>query len=386
MRVESKFESCSANAPIESPTKGVQSLSHPFFDFWFLGGASIVLWAVMMIGQLFRDRSGAVDQHFFQVSATFGILSLFCNYPHFLVSYRFGYGRGRQFIQNNWFSLIFVPLGLIGIFSLSFLSFGIETRYFQNLGKSILSASVWLMYLTVGWHYAKQVFGCMMVYAHYHHYPILASQRTILKASTLSVAFFEFVYYCNYTVEQSSSTQTLHFYSVPIPAWHLPSFVVWIAGAGVALFSVLSIYKVFYFNLRHHQQLPPINFIIPWIAFYIWWVPLIRQSEFFFLAVPFFHSLQYLPFAYRIELKKVKQNNWFYFNVSARILALFLIGFLAFEGIPFSLDYLMNTDQHQLSWFFAAAFAIFFNIHHFFIDSVAWKFDHPEVRDGVLAH
>ena len=35
-----------------------------------------------------------------------------------------------------------------------------------------------VMIFTIGWHYTKQVFGCMMVYAHYDGYPLSRVQRS----------------------------------------------------------------------------------------------------------------------------------------------------------------------------------------------------------------
>ena len=153
-----------------------------YTDFWLLGGISIALWLVMMIAQVFRGRSEVIETHFAQVAAVVAVMSLFCNYPHFLISYRFGYGRGSKFIFRHWISLILVPAGMIAFYALAYVKFdsqiselgwiialnhffeglGLEFRLgtLANLGTEILSLSVLVMYMTVGWHYSKQVFGC----------------------------------------------------------------------------------------------------------------------------------------------------------------------------------------------------------------------------------
>ena len=67
-----------------------------------------------------------------------------------------------------------------------------------------------------------------------------------------------------------------------------------------------------------------------------------------------------------------------------RIAILILVGYLAFELIPTSLDKGLDTEWNLKTSFFLVSFAVFINIHHFFIDSVVWKFDQPEVRRNLL--
>ena len=100
--------------------------------------------------------------------------------------------------------------------------------------------------------------------------------------------------------------------------------------------------------------------------------------------VPFFHSLQYLPFAFRLENQKVEKNRWYNLQISTRILTLLFAGILAFELIPSVLDKKLETDIYQSAWFFSTAFAVFINIHHFFIDSVVWRLKDEEVKKGLL--
>src|SRR5688500_7112506 len=64
-----------------------RALTTRFLDFWLLGGASIVVWMVMIGLQGFR-ASWAVDQHFANLAVTTASLALIVNYPHFLMSYK----------------------------------------------------------------------------------------------------------------------------------------------------------------------------------------------------------------------------------------------------------------------------------------------------------
>ena len=98
-----------------------RALTTRFLDFWLLGGASVLVWLVMMSLQGFRT-SWAIDQHFKNLTYTAASLSLLINYPHFLVSYKLAYRRGRPFVLAHWYQLIAVPLLLLAIFVVAFLA------------------------------------------------------------------------------------------------------------------------------------------------------------------------------------------------------------------------------------------------------------------------
>ena len=383
------------------------SVISPFVDFWLLGGASILVWALMVTGELFRDRIEPIDNHFMQLGAFFSMMSIFCNHPHFMISYRFGYGRGRKFVFDNWFSLILVPTSLIAVYTFAYFKFdtqiselaaviflnqvfeklglGFRLGTLANLGTEVLSHSALLMFLTVGWHYAKQVFGCMMVYAKYDNYPISRFQKSLIKASVFSIAFFNFFYMSIYAPEFSSGAASQsYFYNIPLVSFGLPKLLIPLSAAWVIVLSSATLYCVCYRNYRLHHRKPSANFLISWVALHIWWMPFIRQKEYYLLAAPFFHGLQYLPFAYRLEVSKLKNLNPLYIRISLRIALLLFIGFSAFELIASLLDKYFETLWYTRTLFFFVAFSVFINIHHFFIDSVVWKFNQSEIRDGLF--
>jgi hypothetical protein len=383
------------------------SLAGRFPDFWLLGGASIVVWFVMALAQGFRDGSALVDLHFLQLGALFSLLSLVCNFPHFIMSYRFGYGRGGRFVLRHWFSLLLVPAALLALFAGAYLSFasslalppwasGIErvlgwlgvgragsTRV--SVGALAVSCSLLLMFLTSGWPYAKQVFGCMMVYAHYDAYPLAPSQRRLIKASVFSVAIFNVFYFAVYSPGYNSGSPVPNSYlNLPLVSLGLPAASVWALGATVVALFAANVYRVGYANHRVHGRWPSANFVVPWVAFHVWWIPLIRQAEFYLLAVPFFHSLQYLPFAYRLETGTLARDGLRATKISLGVAARIALGFAAFELVPNTLDGWLAPGAEMKHWFFVLAFAVFLNVHHFFIDSVVWRFNQPEVRAALL--
>jgi len=377
-----------------------------FADFWLLGGASVLVWAILIFGQAFRDEVSVIENHFQQLGAFCSLMSIFCNYPHFIISYRFGYGRGFKFVLKNWFPLIAVPLGLIALYDLAYFKFdtsisdlwwfvqlnaileifGIPIRpgVFTNIGTVVMTLSLWIMNLTVGWHYSKQAFGCMMVYAHYDQYLLTKFQRNAIRTSVLSVAVYYFLYFVN-MMSEPNSAYLANSYSVSLPSIGIPKYLLILSGIEVMICAAVVIKTVFINNYVQYSKMPSWNFLIPWVAIHIWWIPVMRQKEFLFLLVPFFHSLQYLPFAYRLERPKVKKSKWIDVDISLRVALLIVTGFLAFEFVPSVLDKSLETMWNMKVAFFMSAFAVFINVHHFFIDSAVWKFDQADVRENLLS-
>ncbi len=375
-----------------------------FSDFWLLGGASIVIMFMFGIGSIFRGYM-PVEQHLVQIAAMFGMLTLVCNHPHFMISYKFGYGRGFKFIFTHWFNLLVVPLGLLALYGFAFFHYedspsdyflvrlfnlffskaGLSFHFGEqaNLGTELLGLSVWIMYITVGWHYAKQVFGCMMVYAHYDQYPLTLFQRTLIKLSGLSVAFFQFAFLYIFLRKGHEIEPAGFFMDIPFTHLGLPEWFYKLASSLLILFDCLMIFFVFIGNYLKNRRWPSLNFLVPWIAFHVWWIPIFMPLE-VYMIVPFFHSLQYLPFAYRIERSKQKPSKYLALSITLKIFVLLVIGFLMFELIPYSMDQSLNKNLMISPNFFLISFVVFINVHHFFIDNCVWRFNQKEVRDGIL--
>ena len=138
-------------------------------------------------------------------------------------------------------------------------------------------------------------------------------------------------------------------------------------------------------NYRLHGRRPSLTFLIPYVAFAIWWLPPFTQREFLIATVPFFHSLQYLPFVWKMERTRGLRTAPSGWPVRATTIAIGLVGtgFLAFELVPELLD--AGVQIAPSVYFFGAAFILFINIHHYFMDNVLWRFDNAQVRDYLLS-
>ncbi len=347
--------------------KTPNALVSPSLDFWLLGGASVIVYVLVVLAQGLKDYSFPTFQQLNNIPAAFGILSLVVNYPHFMYSYKLGYGRGFGFIKAHWFSLILTPL-IIGL--------TMAIAYFQG-NISFLGFMKLAMLILVGWHYGKQVYGCMMVYSKYDGYPIDNRMRNVLKFHIYSIVIF------NIIIRAPNANKFLSKQDVPTPAFFIPDFFKGVAAALFVASTLLVIYFVFYKTFKNTKKKPSPTFLIPWVAFLIWWLPIKDVWEYTYYVVPFFHSLQYLPFVYKFE-KPDSSASGVNYRLGLNVVAVAIIGFLAFEMGPAFFDNTLKTVWAFKLPFFLIAIPIFINIHHYFIDSVVWKFGDPQVRAKLL--
>ncbi|MCK4586690.1 MAG: hypothetical protein KAU29_05085, partial [Gammaproteobacteria bacterium] len=295
-----------------------------------------------------------------------------------------------------WFQLIFVPVALIFavlisfnfwssstsdsrlvfFFNALFEFFGLKTRLglYPNLGSEMLGALILLMYFTVGWHYSKQTFGCMMVYAKLDNYRLGNIERNILRYALLSTWWVTWLYV-------NCSEGTYPFYGLAVYRLNLP--YVWFQASyvivGLMFVTVALIFARIYVR---ENRLPSINFLIPLFALLLWHIPLLGDPQFFYL-LGFFHSLQYFPFVAKVEQARYKIAGRSKTNI--RLLVFFgvmmFFGFLAFDYIPKSFDQMKSSASVLQASFFMIAFLVFINVHHYFIDNVLWRFKNREVRE-----
>ena len=362
-------------------------------DFLMLGGLSILVWFPVYFLQ---DSVGVAKSFTLAIPALALSLAYWVNYPHFMASYKLAYMQGKGFIVSNWFQLIFVPIALIVavLISLNYWSsstsdsrlvfffnalfefFGLKTRLglYPNLGSEMLGALILLMYFTVGWHYSKQTFGCMMVYAKLDNYRLGNIERNILRYALLSTWWVTWLYV-------NCSEGTYPFYGLTVYRLNLP--YVWFQASYVIVgLMFVTVALIFIRIYVRENRLPSINFLIPLFALLLWHIPLLGDPQFFYL-LGFFHSLQYFPFVAKVEKTRYKVAGRSKTNI--RLLVFFgimmFVGFLAFDYIPKSFDEMKGSTSVLHASFFMIAFLVFINVHHYFIDNVLWRFKNREVRE-----
>jgi len=349
------------------------SLVSPFWDFWLLGGASLLLYGIIRLAAGYRGYYGVSNQ-LGNLAVTMATLSLIVNYPHFLASYRLAYGRGVAFLKKHWFQTLIVPCLLCNFLVVAY--WFAQQPDSKPLCEDLLGFGINFMYFTVGWHYSKQAFGCTMVYAAYQKYPLTSLQRESIRWSLLSVWWYNFTYNC---LAGSGA-----FWSLRYSTWALPPFayplsvgIFWALAAWVG-------YGVIYRNWKAGHRPHPTT-AVPYLAMMVWFAPCFRQTDYFMYLVPFFHSLQYLTFVYKVESHGPDLRDA---SMRATLVALglTLTGWLAFEFVPGNLDQAFDNLRNFGFSFFLIAFNLFINIHHYFLDNVLWRVrEDQQVREALFA-
>jgi len=366
-------------------------------DFLLIGGLSLILWIPIYFLQGTFD---GLEKAVLALPGIAFVLAYWVNYPHFMASYKLAYFQDKQFILSNWFQLIAVPAllllciilglifyhspirdsGVIASFNALFDTLGLRTRFGQhpNLGAELLGHLIVLMYFTVGWHYAKQTFGCMMVYAKLDNYPLTNLERNLIRYSLLSTWWLTWLY--SNCAPGSYPFYNLTIYRLDLPyIWFQASYVL-VALMFATLITLLS------YKYVSQQVKPSWNFLIPMIALLTWHIPLAGQPQYFYL-IAFFHSLQYFPFVAKVERSRYAKAARArpYLRLSLFFGIMCLLGYLCFDYLPNGLDRLSATPTELGVSFFLIAFLAFINIHHYFIDNVLWRFKNPEVKE-LLFH
>jgi hypothetical protein len=359
------------------------ALTTRFLDFWLLGGASLVVWLAMFVADGFRG-SAAVDAQFGNVVFAALTLSLVVSYPHFLASYKLAYSRGRTFVLSNAWQLIAVPILLAVLFAAAYFYYDVPvdagayvTLARPRLGDLLLTAAFHLMIVTIGWHYTKQVYGCMMVYAQFDGYPLTPGQRQLTKWALFTIWAMSLV---DFNIAGSWRWFGQFAYaSFDLPDAAGPVSQLLVVG-GVALV----VYRVFYANYRATGRQPTLNMVVPFVALCVWWLPLTRQDEFFYVLAPLFHSLQYLPFVYKLEGARLRRTPHAPLRAASIVAGIVVAGWLAFDALPGVADARSGSFDAWGFYFFVTAAMLFINIHHYFIDNVLWRFRDPQVRAYLL--
>ncbi len=362
-------------------------------DFMFMGGLAILLWFPLYFLQ---DTFSSVKSVGLFLPMIVFYLGYCGNYPHFMASYKLAYTQGRRFVFQNWFQLIFIPMSLIALVLISYVfgdysikdsgfvraingilgGMGLQTRLglYPNLRSEMLGLFVLLMYFSVGWHYSKQTFGCMMVYAKMDNYPLKGLERNLLRYALLSTWWLTWLY-------SNCSTGTYPFFNLSIHRLALPYVWFQVSYVVVALMFAL-IFVMFLVKYVQGKQRPSWNFLVPMFALLIWHVPFLGEAQYFGI-IAFFHSIQYFPFVAKVEVSRYKKNQRR--HPIKRVLMFYgfmiLTGYLLFDAIPNHLDDVVGADRSLGLSFFIITFILFINVHHYFIDNVLWRFKAKDVRE-----
>ena len=387
-------------------TPAHRSLHGPLADFLLLGGGSFLVLGAMAA---FFPRHEAAR---IALASAMLFLAHFVNHPHFAHSYQIFY---RGFARNAFgpasplaaryrFAGILVPAVLAAFFAASLAGGSV----------ALLGLAANVMFFTVGWHYAKQGYGILMLDASRKglRFAPDARRRLLWNTHLAWVANWLFVN----DLLAARELWGITYYLIDVPDPLLSGMIALVAVSTLAVGRDL-------FALWRAERALPVNGLLAYVAAVYVWLAAGRLDPILLFVVPFFHSLQYLAVVWRYQLSVETDRHptadnpaggkaplppgegfgvrgavpdsgakWKAWLRSAPAgLARFILvggtlGFAGFWLAPVTIDALSGYDQ---AVFGATLFLFigwtFINIHHYFMDNVIWRRENPETRRHLFS-
>ncbi|HVM94992.1 MAG TPA: hypothetical protein VMT89_01330, partial [Candidatus Acidoferrales bacterium] len=234
------------------------------FDFTFAGGLSIATFVVLW-------SFGSPQQ---TVLAREILLTLvwFINYPHFSATLQRLFRRRENAAQYPLTAYL-LPLVVLGGIVASFASPHTFAPYFVKL-----------MLMWSSYHFSGQTLGVTLIYARRQGVRLDRRERRALSTFIYST-------YLGYMLTAGIVAGSYYGVDYPgfaVPSWiaALPRWTTWCSGGFLIAFALS-------WSLEH-RRLFPVIVLLPAVTQYLWFLPGFTATD-FFIFVPLFHSLQYLP-------------------------------------------------------------------------------------------
>ncbi len=305
------------------------------------------------------------------------------NDPHFSVTYLLFYKDVRNRALGAEHSMAqrvrYVIAGLAVPLSLAtWAAWSLATGSAQGIGWMAQ-----LMFLLVGWHYAKQAFGVLTVLSARRGVRFSAQERAVTLAHCF--AAWAFAWASPARAAGEFEEKGVVYWGPPHPLW-----LEWLTGALFGL-SALALGVVLARKWRSEGRLPVTPLLGFVITIWFWTIytaidPLVRY------VIPALHSIQYMYFVWLMARNEARANEGppaFGPPVGTRVgmlaLSAVVLGWVMFRGAPSVLDasFTLGVTPQRASLgdtpFFAAVFVII-NIHHYFMDHVIWRRENPATR------
>lgn len=359
----------------------------PVADFLCLGGVSLLLLPVV-----FMLPERALSPLF---AAVFIALANIVNHPHFAFSYQvfyagfrrkaFGPDGDRALRARYVFAGIVVPVALAAFFA-----YGVIAGDVRLLG---LGAN--LMALLVGWHYAKQGYGMLMVDAALKRQFFDAAEKKILLINAYAAWALAWL-----VINAALSERAL--WGIRYGMFHVALPVV-AAGACGAIATTAMTIVMLVKKWRSNGGSLPVNGVVAYFVSLYLWILLMHWNALWLLMVPALHSLQYLIVVARYRIngfrdgvnanerprpallaRLFRHRAWQRF---AGFVALgVVLGYVGFWGAPELLQAVVPYDRAMIgATAFLFVFWVFINVHHYFLDNVMWRSQNPDVRKYLFA-
>ncbi|MFT4754160.1 MAG: hypothetical protein ACI9GM_000323 [Salibacteraceae bacterium] len=351
------------------PTEQDKSfLLSPKIDGLTIGGLSIVFLPIFLF-LIPNDTELSTSVGW----ALYGVAFL-VNYPHFTVSYQLLY---LDYGKNIWKEFKFFWAGvLVPVLLIAFIIWSHVAQSVQ-----LLAYFVEFMFVIVGWHYVKQSYGAVMVTSSLKNYSFSKRERNVLKFNMYALWLTSFLSF------NIGEMPTNDYWGIKYYSFNFPIEAIYTTYALTAL-SLLVFTALILKKILKTKVWPPLNSILSFGSIYAWFLPVL-YDPIFFLAIPFFHSIQYFTFVIALKKregeKSTKSKKGGLKLVVTYLIVAIVSGALLFELIPRVLDVAVDYN-HDLfgQGLFLFLFSVSINIHHYFIDNVIWRRDNTQVSEHLF--
>lgn len=352
-------------------------------ELLLVGGGTLVLFP---LAWLLRAVVGLDD-----AELAVGFLAFHAAYvvndPHFAVTYLLFYRDARSRAVGDvftpvqraryWVAGFVVPL-ILASWALAALWLG---------SAPILASLLQLMFLLVGWHYAKQGFGVLMVLSARRGMRFSALERRVILGHCFAAWAYAWA-------SPADSGTVVEEQGVLFTTWARPPELELATGAVFGL-SALALVVVLVRKWRAERRWPSVTALSGFLITIWLWTVFTSLDPLMVYVIPALHSLQYFYFVWLLERNEAREREGppsFGRPVGVRLgivaASSIGLGFLLFHGLPGLLDGTMVGDVADSSKTmrrlgptpYLAAFFAFVNIHHYFMDHVIWRRENPTTR------
>lgn len=369
-----------------STRAGTRALVSPGMDFMLVGGLSIITLGVyFLISDAFKLD---VKDETYLVA---GWLSFVINYPHFAYSYMLFY-KGfvtRLFAPETEFwsrvrmtiAGLLVPAVMVAYF----------IRAYVTQNTEYIMWALFTMIFTVGWHYVKQAYGVLITMSVYRNIFYALWEKRILWINAYAVWAYS---WCR----TNSTGNDIPYRHIQMKSFHFPLWVV-DASFYFACFTTAACIAIVLNRWLAEKKGISFNAVVGYACGIYMWVMIPFMNMAFYILIPMFHSLQYLPFVYKFKKSELvrelerplgnyrRSRRNFIIHAVLFTLTGGLLGLLFFETFPNLLDDHYSTKLEYAGLdplFFFFAFTVFINVHHFFIDSAFWRRDNKDAQQNLF--
>jgi hypothetical protein len=306
------------------------------------------------------------------------------NDPHFAVTYLLFYENCKRRAWGDvyeprqrlrfWFAGLVVPSALV-------VWAGVAVA---RGSAPLLGALIQLMFVLVGWHYVKQGFGVLTVLSARRGLRWSKLERRVLLGHC--VAGWAYAWLSPFDPGTRSVVNGVFYTTLP----HPPGLEL---CAGIAFFaSGLAVLGVLVAQHRRTRRWPPLGALAGLFCSVWLWTVYTRLDPLFAFWIPALHSVQYLYFVALLRRNAALEAAGppsFKGNVGRQLgvlgLSALVLGWLFLRGLPGWFDAALVPAQGAKLLAigptpYLAAFTAVVNIHHYFMDSVIWRREHPETR------